>query len=84
MKRFLPISNALAEAAALQGRRPTAEQYAMIEDILREHMVFDFDAGAVAISYDDCFVVNLAEFVANRLTYPDIEVRSAPGATLGF
>ncbi len=84
MTRFLPIPNALAETAALHGRRPTAEQYARIEGALRERIVIDLGTGAAAICYDDGFVVDLADFVANQLAYPDIEIRSTLGATSRF
>jgi hypothetical protein len=80
MTRFLPIPIALAEAAVLHGRKPTADQFAEIEAALRERIVIDFDTGTAGICYDDGFVVDPAAFVANQLAYPDVEIRSTPGA----
>jgi hypothetical protein len=57
--------------------------FAAIEAALRERIVTDFETGAARICYDDGFVVDPAAFVAHQLAYPDIEIRSSPGATPG-
>ncbi|MHB2210680.1 hypothetical protein [Methylobacterium sp. CM6257] len=84
MTRFLPIANALGEAAALHGRQPTADQFAKIEAALRERIVIDFDTGAAGICYDDGFVVDPAAFVAHQLAYLDVEIRPTSGANSRF
>ena len=76
MTRFLSIATALGEAAALQGRQPTVEQFEDIEKFLREQIVIDFDSGIVGIRYSDGSVVEPAVFVENELQQPWIEARS--------
>ncbi|SFU78085.1 hypothetical protein SAMN02799631_02238 [Methylobacterium sp. 174MFSha1.1] len=80
MTRFVSIATAIAEAAAFHGRQPTAEQYARIENALREQIVIDFEAGLAGVCYGEGFVVDPAAFVANELTRPWIETRSTPWA----
>ncbi|WP_018260556.1 hypothetical protein [Methylobacterium sp. WSM2598] len=84
MTRFLPIATALGEAAALHGRHPTAAQFAEIEAALRARIVIDFETGAAGICYDDGYVIDPAAYVAHQMSYPDIEIRSTPGATPDF
>ncbi len=88
MSRFLSIATALGEAAAIHGRQPTARQFALIEDALREQIVIDFDTGLAGICYSNGFVVDPATFVANELMHPGIESRSTSrttsSATPGF
>lgn len=80
MTRFLSISTALGEAAALHGRQPTAEQFTRIEDALRERIVIDLESGVAGVLYDDGFVGDPATFVASELTRPWVETRSATWA----
>ncbi len=84
MTRFLPIAAALAEAAVLHNRRPTAGQFAEIEAALRARIVIDFETGAIGICYDDGFVDEPAAFIAKQLAYPGVEIRRTPGAAPGF
>lgn len=75
MTRFLSIKTALGEAAALQGRQPTHDQFAEIENVLRKQIVIDLQSGKAGICYADGDVVELADFVADALKYPGIEAR---------
>ena len=84
MTRFLSIQTALGEAAALQGRQPTVEQFDEMEKFLLEQIVIDFDSGLVGIRYTDGTIVEPAVFVENELKRPWIEVRSAQSGNSRF
>ncbi len=84
MTRFLSIATALAEAAAFHGRQPIAEQYARLENTLREQIVIDFETGTAGICYGEGYVVDPAAFIATELTRPWIETRSTPRPAFPF
>ena len=84
MTRYVSIATALAETAAFQGRRPTAEQYVKLEDAFRKKIVIDLETGMAGIYYDDGFVGDPATFVESEVTRPWIDTRSAQCAASDF